>query len=106
MSILIEKVKKGEYRSIKNELKKRVWNKMFGKNYEIGTFRQSGETHQWMYDQYSLPRLLKSQGFETARKMGAFESSIAAWSTYELDGKDGMIFKPDSLFVEARKPFK
>ncbi len=106
VGILMEKVKKGEFRSIKNEFKKRIWSKMFGKNYEIGSFRQSGETHQWMYDQYSLPRLLTSQGFEAARKTGAFDSQIANWPSFELDGKDGMIFKPDSLFVEAKKPMK
>lgn len=105
-SVLAEKVKNSEFRSIRNELKKQVWGKMFGKSYEIGHFRQSGETHQWMYDQYSLPRLLKSQGFEGAHKTGAFESMVPNWASFELDGKDGMIFKPDSLFVEAKKPLR
>ncbi len=70
----------------------------------IGTFRVGGEVHMWMYDRYSLSRLLKSCGFTEVVVKSPFESSIPNWADYELDVKDNMVYDPTSLFVEAKKP--
>ena len=69
-----------------------------------GIFRQSGEVHRWMYDRYSLGRLLKQSGFTDIRVCKADESSIVDFNHYELDLYQGKIRKPDSLFIEAIKP--
>ncbi len=73
------------------------------KYYKIGKFRSEGEVHQWMYDQYSLKRILEEAGFKEVRKVTAFESSIPAWKDFRLDGEGNVVFKPDSLFVEGIK---
>ena len=70
---------------------------------KIGKFRLSGEVHQWMYDRYSLKKLLSETGFKHFTIKTAFDSQIPDWNRYELEGKDGLIFKPDSIFVEAIK---
>lgn len=70
----------------------------------IGKFRTGGEIHQWMYDRFSLARLLAETGFVSAEVKTASGSAIPEWISYELDQRrDGTIFKPDSLFMEARK---
>ena len=71
---------------------------------QIGRFRLSGENHQWMYDSYSLSRLLEAAGFKGFVVRSASESYSPNWSSYNLDTEpDGSIYKPDSLFVEAIK---
>ena len=78
-----------------------------GKEYDclrVGRFRLSGEVHQWMYDRYSLARLLTKCGFKNAQGKTAFESDIPDWEKYELDVKDGVVHAPKSLFMEATKP--
>jgi predicted SAM-dependent methyltransferase len=71
----------------------------------IGTFRLSGEVHQWMYDRYSLSVLLKEAGFPNIHQCRADESSIPDFDRYGLDLEpDGSVRKPDSLFMEATKP--
>jgi hypothetical protein len=69
----------------------------------IGRFRLEGEIHQWMYDRYSLSYILKTLGFNDVQVRDAFSSYINNWSEYELDGKKGIVRKPDSLFIEAIK---
>ncbi|HMH44264.1 MAG TPA: methyltransferase domain-containing protein [Pyrinomonadaceae bacterium] len=72
---------------------------------EIGAFRLGGEVHQWMYDRYSLARLLMAAGFQRPRQQSPTESQIDNWSSFNLDtSPDGTIIKPDSLFMEATKP--
>lgn len=71
--------------------------------YQVGKFRKEGEVHQWMYDKYSLKLLLNDVGFKDVKVRTAFDSYISNWNDYNLDGKDGKIFKPDSLFIEALK---
>lgn len=72
---------------------------------EIGRFRKAGEAHQWMYDRFSLRRLLEAAGFTGCRLVGARESDIPDFASYELDANaHGVVRKPDSLFMEARKP--
>lgn len=70
---------------------------------EVGQFRLSGEVHQWMYDSYSLTRLLEDCGFVQAHTCEADQSSIDNFSAYNLDTEpDGSVYKPDSFFVEAK----
>lgn len=74
-------------------------------NRKIGKFRLSGETHQWMHDRFSLSRLLLQSGFTSPTACQAYQSAIPDWKTYNLDTEvDGTIYKPDSFFMEARKP--
>lgn len=71
---------------------------------KIGRFRQSGEVHQWMYDRYSLKRLLQECGFVEIKQCAADESRIPNWTSFNLDTEpDGTIYKPDSLYLEATK---
>jgi hypothetical protein len=70
----------------------------------VGKFRAGGEIHQWMYDRFSLGRLLRESGYGQVRKVSAFESSIPDFSHYKLDAENDTIHKPDSLFMEAIKP--
>lgn len=66
---------------------------------KIDKFRSSGEIHQWMYDRYSLSRLLKESGFAEIKVKTAIESDIPNWNFYGLfDGHDSV-----SLIVEAYK---
>ncbi len=66
-------------------------------------FRSQGEIHQWMYDRYSIKGMLENQGFVKVEKKTAFTSYLPQWSEYKLDGENGKIRKPDSLFIEAVK---
>lgn len=70
---------------------------------KIGTFRLQGEIHQWMYDRYSLKYILNKLGYEQIAVKDAFTSYIPRWGEYNLDGKNEIVRKPDSLFIEARK---
>lgn len=71
---------------------------------QVGRFRNRGEVHQWMYDRVSLAILLKESGFKEVNVMTAMTSHLPNWTEYELDAmKSGLVIKPDSLFVEARK---
>jgi len=74
------------------------------KAFDIGLFRNSGEVHQWMYDRFSLARLLEECGFVDIKICQAHESSIPDFNCYSLDIIDGKVRKPDSLFIEACKP--
>lgn len=80
-------------------------NKLIGPDYRrLGKFRLSGEVHQWMYDRLSLSRLLKNIGFEDVAQQTALDSYIPNWSGFNLDSEpDGSTYKPDSLFMEAKK---
>ena len=66
-----------------------------------GLFRRSGELHRWMYDRYSLRRLLETSGFTGLSQRGAFDSAIADFSTFELDGTAGIARKSDSSYLET-----
>jgi predicted SAM-dependent methyltransferase len=72
--------------------------------FKVGNFRLSGEVHQWMYDRYSLKNLLRKAGFDEIQRLDAYVSNINNWADYELDIKNGIIHKPNSLFMEAIKP--
>jgi hypothetical protein len=69
----------------------------------VGAFRLGGEVHQWMYDRYSLGRLLGDCGFQDVHSCLANESAIEGFSKYHLDIEpNGTIYKPDSFFIEAK----
>jgi predicted SAM-dependent methyltransferase len=80
---------------------------LLGKEYaalQVGRFRLSGEVHQWMYDRYSLARLLSKAGFRDPKQVRADESRIPGWPCFRLDAEaDGSVYKPDSLYMEAVK---
>lgn len=92
----------------KNRLKEALIKLILRKEYnllQIGRFRQSGEVHGCMYDQYSLLVLLKECGFEKIARQGATESNIQNWASFNLDTEpDGAVYKPDSFYVEAIRP--
>ena len=71
--------------------------------FQKGIFRQSGELHRWMYDRFSLERLLTEIGFVDIRCYKADESQIPNFNTYQLDIINGVVRKPDSLFMEGVK---
>jgi SAM-dependent methyltransferase len=72
---------------------------------EIGRFRLAGEVHQWMYDRYSLARLLRLTGFRDPQWQQANTSQIPDWTSFHLDTlPDGQMIKPDLFFMEAIKP--
>ena len=70
----------------------------------VGRFRLGGEPHLWMYDRYSLKKLLTEIGFSDIRVCRATESDIEGFASYHLDAApDGTVYKPDSFFMEGRK---
>jgi hypothetical protein len=71
--------------------------------FDEGSFRATGEVHRWMYDELSLGDLLGSCGFQEVKRVDAFTSAIPGWDAYALDGREGVVRKPDSLFMEAKK---
>ena len=72
---------------------------------KIGYYRQSGEVHQWMYDSYSLSKLLANCDLQNIVQRSASESYLDSWSDFNLDTEpDGTTYKPDSLYMEAIKP--
>ncbi len=103
---LIKAVKKlqrvGIARAIKSIIR-RIGGLISSKEKKIGSFRLGGEVHMWMYDRFSLSRLLRRAGFVDIEIKSPFESSIPEWEKYELDVRDGKVFDPASLFMEAKK---
>jgi predicted SAM-dependent methyltransferase len=71
---------------------------------DIGRFRLAGEVHQWMYDRYSLAKLMLDVGFRDPIEQTPTASQIQDWSSFRLDvSPDGAVIKPDSFFMEAIK---
>ncbi|MFN4149648.1 MAG: methyltransferase domain-containing protein [Candidatus Sericytochromatia bacterium] len=91
------------YNSIRNRLLSIILTKYEREALQIGKFRLSGENHYFMYDIFSLSKLLKSFNFKEIKKKTPYESIINNWSYYELDVKNGEVFDPKSLFLEAIK---
>lgn len=72
---------------------------------QIGRFRKGGEIHQWMYDKFSLRQILSNAGFTDVKIQEADTSYISDWNKWSwLDIEDGKARKPDSIFIEAKKP--
>jgi predicted SAM-dependent methyltransferase len=72
--------------------------------FDEGLFRNTGEIHRWMYDSFSLQRMLTQAGFVDIHYCQANESKILDFNTYELDIFGGLVKRPDSLFMEGVKP--
>lgn len=71
-------------------------------NMLLGDARSRGETHQWMWDRFSLPRELVRAGFTDPQVVSNTTSRIPDWSGYLLDeSEDGSEYRPGSLYVEA-----
>jgi SAM-dependent methyltransferase len=71
----------------------------------IGDMARSGTRHRWMYDRFSLGRLLEETGFVEVRPFDAATSQIDEWNSFGLDREpDGTPYKPGSLYLEARRP--
>lgn len=66
---------------------------------DIGRFRLGGEIHQWMYDRFSLKRLLEKVGFTDVTIRTATDSFIDNWSSFGLDNPE----ERASIFIEAKK---
>lgn len=63
-----------------------------------------GERHKWMYDRYSLPRLLSKIQFKNIEILDYKNSNIPNFNNYYLDiNKDGTPYKGSSLYIECRK---
>jgi predicted SAM-dependent methyltransferase len=76
-----------------------------GRNaFKEGLFRNTGEVHRWMYDRFSLGRLMANAGFAEMLIVSASVSSIPDFARYKLDVIDGVVRKPDSLVMEGKKP--
>lgn len=91
-------------RRAKNGIKYIVSNRV--KNsyaYKIGSFRLGGEIHQWMYDRYSLSKLLTSCDFKSIEQCNPEKSRIKDWNNFELDIRGDQVFDPNSLIMEATK---
>ena len=83
---------------------KEIRNLMKREATRLGQFRMGGEIHMWMYDRFSLAQALREVGFENIVQLGPHVSNISDWNVYELDVRDGNVYDPTSLFMEAVKP--
>lgn len=67
--------------------------------------RQTGEAHRWMYDEYSLGKLLKEVGFSKITRRKETTSQITDWKRFRLDSdENGSPLKPFSLYLEGTRP--
>jgi len=74
-------------------------------NILVGDTARSGELHRWMYDRFSLERLLKDTGFAAIGRFDAATSQIHGWTSFGLDLEpDGSPYKPGSLYLEGTRP--
>lgn len=92
------------YEKIRKRILSFVLTKQELDSLQIGKFRLGGEIHYWMYDRHSLNTLLNNVGFINISVKTPFESTIPNWIKFELDVKEGTIYDPTSLFMEAQKP--
>lgn len=90
-----------------SQAKESIVKRLLGEEYELlqqARFRNRGEIHQWMYDHYSLTRLLNDCGITNVTFQSPHTSQIPDWSAYHLDvSPEGDVYKPDSMFIEGRK---
>lgn len=77
----------------------------FLENLILGDARKRGETHQWLYDRVNIRVIFETCGFRDVHFTSYRKSGIPNWSSYGLDETNvgGEEYKPNSLYVEARK---
>lgn len=78
------RILQGFYLLLRDSGFRREWlkNKILGTEYELlqlGRFRRGGEVHLWMYDQYSLAKLLLESEFQNPQPVSPTESQISGW---------------------------
>ena len=66
-------------------------------------FRNRGEIHCWMYDRFSLRRLMAKVGVGDVKVCAFDESRIPDFYAFGLDSEGGRVRKPDSIFAEGAK---
>ena len=58
-----------------------------------------GESHLWVYDEFSLKNLFLDIGFSRIRRLMYYESKIKDFNSYSLDSNsDGNTYKYNSLY--------
>ncbi len=104
----LKSVHGGWWRSLRTEVARTVVRLLLGRSAEkafrTGIFRDSGEVHRWMYDRFSLAQTCRKLGFIQFKICGPESSRIPEFRHYRLDTCDGVVRKPDSLFVECIRP--
>lgn len=99
LHLLIEQMVRKESWGTSQRTGLRRWSE----NAILGDARKRGETHQWMYDQVTLPAVLTEAGFGDPQVVAYDTSSLEDWPGYLLDqDESGMEYRPGSLYVEAR----
>ncbi|MEJ7783661.1 MAG: methyltransferase domain-containing protein [Solirubrobacteraceae bacterium] len=84
--------------SLQRPLRRRV------ENFLLGDARRRGETHMWMWDRVNLPQALADAGFRDGQIVAWNTSAVPEWNSIALDQDDrGGEYKPESLYVEARR---
>jgi SAM-dependent methyltransferase len=92
-----------EYKRARQTLKGRSLPPPLLDTNSVGTFRLSGEVHQWLYDNYSLSELLKESGFTEVQQFAADNSYLSDFASFSLETEpDGSVYKPDSFFIEGK----
>lgn len=105
----LQRIVRAGGRILTNSRYRRDWffRQFFRKEYpllQLGRFRDAGEVHRWMYDRFSLGRLMQESALVDILVRTAGDSYIPDWPSYRLDlDENGTIVKPDSLFMEGRK---
>jgi len=104
LAVFMKKLKQRTYTLYERTIAHFLLTRKSIKALDVGRFRLSGEVHRWMYDRYSLGRLLLAAGFYNIKVQTATQSYIPEWTGFCLDTTpDGEVNKPDSLFMEGIK---
>lgn len=105
---LMEKIKKQPVKALKRGTEM-VLCKIFGwtdfyKKWAIGNFHFSGEVHKWVYDSYSLEKLLIEAGFSKVVITQCNISKIENFEKYNLENHHiGQSKISNSLYIECIK---
>lgn len=99
----LSKSRRNQRDLIMNKLIGMLLPKRYKEYYQLGVFRKQGEIHQWMYDRFSLSRLLQQHQLTDVSVFSADKSLLTNWEPEGLDIEKGNIYKPNSLFVEGKK---
>lgn len=74
-------------------------------NLVLGDARARGQTHQWMWDRLNARAVLMDAGFIDVKVCAWNVGDVEGWAQTGLEvGSDGTEYKPDSMYLECRKP--